>query len=363
MNAFPYALPNLFSGVFILISAVSVVFGLDETHEALRHKPDYGRVIGRKITDIIYRRRRRRHHQYQQLPTDETELQLTPAAPPAAPTNTPASGSTVFPRSVPDAQQQSSHSTTTTTTDTTTTTKPTPCPSPSNSPPPFRQILTKNIVLTLTTHHLLALHVSAFNALIILLLPAPHNANTHHTFPTLRFTGGLGLPQSHVGLAMAILGTVGLPLQILLYPRLAHRLGTLRSYRLFLPCSALAYTALPFLALLPQTQTHTATLLTWALLALVLAAQVLARTFALTATVILVNNAAPPHARASVHGLAQAVSSAARMLGPTLGGWLLGRGLRGGCVGGVWWGMAAVVLLNWTLLWFVFEGDGEGGRG
>lgn len=53
MNTFPYALPNLFSGIFILISAMSVVFGLDETHEALRHKPDYGRKIGRHVANII----------------------------------------------------------------------------------------------------------------------------------------------------------------------------------------------------------------------------------------------------------------------------------------------------------------------
>lgn len=342
MNAFPYALPNLFSGIFILISAMSVVFGLNETHEALRDKPDYGRKIGKFVTNLICRRRNS-NHEYAQLATDETELQPTRRS------TRSNSGSTVFPRSVPnpDVEQQSAS------------------PSPTVSTPtkstksPFRAILTKNVLLTLISHHLLALHVSSFNALVFLLLPAPHNANTDAHFPTLRFTGGLGLSQSRVGLAMAILGIIGLPLQILVYPPTTTRLGTLPSYRLFLPFSILAYTALPFLVLLPMHPTWRV----WILLAAVLASQVLSRTFALTGTVILVNNSSPgPSTLGTIHGVAQSVSSAARMLGPTIGGWLLGLGLKGNFVGGVWWGMAGIAAFNWALLFLIHEGDGRGGK-
>lgn len=340
MNAFPYALPNLFSGIFILISAMSVVFGLNETHEALRNKPDYGRKIGRLITSLICRRRHD-NYEYARLATDETELQPTPTTPSR-------SGSTVFPRSVPDPEQQTPAATTSETSSPT-----------KSSRSPFRQILTKNILLTLTSHHLLALHVSSFNALIFLLLPAPHSPNNTHHFLSLRFTGGLGLSQSRVGLAMAILGAIGLPLQILLYPPTTLRLGTLPSYRLFLPFSILAYTALPFLVLLPTDPAWRI----WILLSAVLASQVLSRTFALTGTVILVNNSSPgPHALGTIHGVAQSVSSAARMLGPTVGGWLLGLGLKGNFVGGVWWGMATVAMVNWALLWCIHEGDGKSGR-
>lgn len=345
MNTFPYALPNLFSGIFILVSAMSVVFGLDETHEALRDKPDYGRKIGRTISRIICRRsREHNNHEYARLATEEMEaeeLQLTPIA-----RTTSRSDSRIYPRSVPDPRQRS----------------PSPQPlaattaTPTSSP--FRRILTKNVLLTLTSHHLLALHVSTFNALIFLLLPTPHSSD-NPSFPTLRFTGGLSLSQTRVGFAMAILGLIGLPLQLLFYPPTTLRLGTLRSYRLFLPFSVLAYTALPFLVLLP---THPAWRV-WVLLATVLASQVLSRTFALTGTVILVNNSSPaPSCLGTIHGVAQSVSSAARMLGPTVGGWLLGVGMRNNLVGGIWWGMAAVAAVNWGLLWFVFEGDGKGGE-
>ncbi|KAK5943441.1 hypothetical protein PMZ80_004448 [Knufia obscura] len=339
MTAYPYALPNLFSGVFILISAMSVVFGLDETHEALRHKPDYGRKIGKLIARLVCRQQRDTEG-YSQVATDETEMQLTPITP-----STP--GQHVFPRSVPDPERET-HVT------------PTTLP-PKSTPPksPFRQILTRNVLLTLTAHHLLALHVSAFNALIFLLLPAPHSQNKTHHFPSLHWTGGLGLTQEKVGLAMAILGIIGLPLQILLYPPLNTKLGTLPGYRTFLPFSIIAYIALPFLVLVPERPAW----LVWVLLSLVLASQVLSRTFALTGTVILVNNSSPsPATLGTVHGVAQSASSAARMLGPTVGGWLLGLGLKGNFVGGVWWGMAGVACANWGLLWVIWEGDGRGGR-
>lgn len=337
MNAFPYALPNLFSGIFILISAMSVVFGLDETHEALRHKPDYGRKIGRRIANIVCWRKHDTY-EYTQLHADETELQPTPITPTTGSSN-------VFPRSTVDPERQMSEAIS--------------APTTNNSRSPFRQILRKNILITLTSHHLLAFHVSTFNALIFLLLPAPHSPNRDHHFPSLFFSGGLGLSQSRVGLAMAILGVIGLPLQILLYPPLTQRLGTLPSYRLFLPFSILAYVSVPFLVLLPESPAW----LVWALLSLVLASQVLSRTFALTGTVILVNNSSPgPSVLGTIHGVAQSASSAARMLGPTLGGMLLGLGFRTNFVGGVWWLMAIIAAINWTLLFFIHEGDGKGGK-
>lgn len=342
MITFPYALPNLFSGIFILISALSVVFGLDETHEALKHKRDIGREMGKSITRF-FSRRKHDTTGYVVVASDDTELQQTPIS------ATSASSDVVFPRSVPNAQTQAK--------DTNTIASPAKEAVPNKSP--FRRILQKNVILTLTAHHLLALHVSSFNALIFLLLPAPRSANTGYHLPSLHFTGGIGLSQEKVGLAMAIIGIIGLPLQLIVYPHVHGWLGTLRGYRTFLPFSLIAYIALPFLVLLPERPPW----LVWILLSIVLASQVLSRTFALTGTVILVNNSSPhPSTLGTVHGVAQSVSSLARMLGPTVGGYLLGLGLKSNLVGGVWWGMAFVALCNWLLLFLIYEGDGRGGR-
>lgn len=319
MRTFPYALPNLVSGIFILISALGIVLGLNETHAALKNKPDHGRRLGKYLARVLLRRPS--SYQYTQL-SDQIPLH-----------------DTAF-----DAENQ-------------------PRPRRSERATPqtptklgFRSIFTKNVILTLLAHHLLALHVSAFNALIFLLLPAPRSSNKDAHLPFF-FTGGLGLSTEKVGLATAIIGIIGFPLQLLVYPHVNTILGTLPSYRIFLPFSLLAYTTLPFLALLPNK-----VYLVWPALTLVLALQVVSRTFALPGSTILVNNSSPhPSVLGTIHGFAQSVSSGARTLGPTVGGWGLGWGLQHNCVGAVWWIMAAVALGNWSLLWTIREGDGVGG--
>ncbi len=88
--------------------------------------------------------------------------------------------------------------------------------------------------------------------------------------------------------------------------------------------------------------------------------QVTGRTFALPATTILVNNASPhPSVLGTMHGIAQSMSSAARTLGPALGGKMYGVGLKGGVVGAVFWGLSAVAVVNCIASHFVKEGDGH----
>lgn len=318
MTNYPYALPNLVSGVFILCSAFGVVLFLDETHEARRNKPDWGRRFGKSIARLF-----RRHDQYHYTPLGDTSTgESLDLEEPAAAQNQHVKPETSASVNIP-----------------------------------FRSIFTRNVNLTLMSHHLLALHVSTFNTLVFLLLPAARSSNRDAHLP-FAFTGGFGLTTEQVGLATAIIGAIGLPLQILLYPSLNTRLGTLTSYKSFLPFSIAAYILLPFLVLLPDKNW-----LIWPSLTVIFALQVLSRTFALPSTVILINNSSPsPRALGTIHGVAQSVSSGARTAGPLLGGWLLGHGLKDNCVGGVWWGMAGVAGLNWLLLWAVYEGDGHGGK-
>lgn len=184
-------------------------------------------------------------------------------------------------------------------------------------------------------------------------LPTPRAPeNTRKGF--FHFSGGLGLSSSRVGLATAIIGCVGLPLQILVYPRVQFKLGTLRAYRTFLPFSPLAYLLMPFLVLLPRYPW-----LVWPAFTCVVSLQVISRTFALPATIILVNNCVTEASLlGTINGLAQSTSSAARTLGPLLGGWGLGLGLQNNIIGAVWWALAAEASLGWLLTWTIYEGKG-----
>lgn len=208
------------------------------------------------------------------------------------------------------------------------------------------------MLLTLLAHFLLAFHTSAFNSMTFTFLPTPRAPEK--TREGLHFGGGLGLPSSRVGLATAIIGVIGLPLQIFVYPQIQSRLGTLTSFRTFLPFSPLAYALMPFLVLIPRYPW-----LVWPSFTLVVGLQVISRTFALPAAIILVNNSVTdPSVLGTIHGVAQSISSGARTLGPMIGGWGLGLGLKYNMVGGIWWALALEALVGWMLLWSIYEGRG-----
>ena len=304
MRYFPYALPNLFFATLLGTAALGVILGLDETHPHLRHRTDPGRKLGRLIMGAIIRSRN--PVDYRQLGSCETPSDL--------PENdlgtTRALGPEVKPR------------------------------------PSFRSILTRNVCFNMLQRFLQSLHVSAFNSMLFNLLPSPRADRRDFHLP-FRFSGGLGLSAQKMGLANTTIGMIGLPLQLLLYPKLIGSIGVKNSYHVFLPLSIIAYCVLPYLVLLPSE-----TALVWTCLTAVLALQVLSRTFINPATVMLVNDSAPsPDALGTVHGLAQSVSSAARILGPTVGGNLLGWGLGHNFVGLPLWVLATVAMANLTVVW------------
>jgi hypothetical protein len=218
---------------------------------------------------------------------------------------------------------------------------------------PWKQIFSRNVVLTLLTHFLLAMHTSAFNSMTFVFLPTPRAPEDSHK-GWFHFNGGMGLSPSQVGIATSVIGIIGLPLQLFVYPRVQFRLGTLRSFRTFLPLSPLAYALMPFLVLIPR-----ASLLVWPSFTFVVALQVISRTFVLPAAIILVNNSVTdPSVLGTVHGIAQSTSSGARTLGPFLGGLGLGFGLSNNIVGAVWWALAVEAMLGWVVSWTVYEGKG-----
>ncbi|KAL4928848.1 uncharacterized protein BDV17DRAFT_281684 [Aspergillus undulatus] len=318
MERWPFALPNLISAVFIFLSWSAVFLGLDETHEVARYRSDWGRKLGRRLTRLFHRRRYHHYRALSEYADDSTSLYESVTSRSALP-------------SPIRARLRRQHL----------------------KRPGFRQIWTLNVLLTLFVQFLLAFHTSAFNSMTFIFLPNPRAPQeTQH--PPFRFGGGLGLPSSRVGMATAIIGFIGLPLQIFLYPRIQGKLGTLTSFRTFLPFSPLSYALMPFLILIPNVP-----YLVWPAFTLVVGLQVISRTFALPAAVILINNCVTDASiLGTVHGVAQSISSAARTLGPLLTGWGLGLGLEFNCVGGVWWALAIEALLGWVLLGTIYEGRG-----
>ncbi|RAH74129.1 uncharacterized protein BO66DRAFT_313639 [Aspergillus aculeatinus CBS 121060] len=318
MRRWPYALPNLLSAMYIFASFWAVFLGLNETHEIARYRDDWGRKLGRIITKFFSRRRSRYYRRLRTHPDNESiyiDGSVTSMSAPPSPIRSRA--------------------------------RPRP------KRPSFWQIWTPNVLLTLLVQFLLAFHTSAFNSMTFTFLPTPR-APEDSRKGFFRFSGGLGLPSSRVGMATAIIGIIGLPLQIFIYPRVQGHLGTLTSFRTFLPFSPLAYALMPFLLVLPRVPW-----LVWPAFTLVVGLQVVSRTFALPAAVILVNNCVTDASvLGTIHGVAQSISSGARTLGPMIGGWGLGLGLEHNFVGGIWWALAIEALIGWFALFMIYEGKG-----
>lgn len=332
MLKWPYALPNLLSATFLFISACSVILFLEETSELSKYKPDPGLRIGRWIRRHIFRQNiEEGYTAISAYESADVELQQTPIS---ARPETPIVDK-------PVARNQL----------------------------PFRRIWTSNLITTLISHGLLAMHVGTFNSLWFIYLSAPRYDPSHPYPPHFKphglvhFTGGLALPPPRIGLALAILGVIGITLQLFLYPRLSHRLGTVGSYRIFLTLFPFTYLLVPFLSIVPswaQPPAGVSGPLIWIAITLVLFIQVLARTFALPCTAILVNNSSPhPSVLGTVHGIAQSVSSLTRTFGPIMFGWVFGKGLDLGIVGLAWWILAGVAVVGSLIGRLLWEGDGH----
>jgi predicted MFS family arabinose efflux permease len=195
------------------------------------------------------------------------------------------------------------------------------------------------------------MHVSAFNSMFFTLIPTPQADHRSFHLP-FRFSGGLGLSSEKMGFANTTIGMIGIPLQLIVYPRLIGSLGVRSSYQVFLPLSIVAYFLLPYLVLLPADNLP----LVWTCLTAVIALQVLSRTFVNPATMLLVNESAPsPDLLGTVHGMASSISSAGRILGPVVGGTLLGWGLGHNLVGLPMWLLGFVAVVNWVVLWWIDE--------
>ncbi|KAL6709845.1 hypothetical protein ACN47E_000630 [Coniothyrium glycines] len=340
MKTWPYALPNIVSAMFLLFSSIMVVLFLEETSDLCKDKPDSGLRLGQWIQRQVYRRNMPLSEGYAPIAGDDWAVTSSLESQPTP--NTPRLDVSVSADTLRKIPRQKL---------------------------PFGRIFTRNLLITLAAHGLLAMHVGGFNSLWFIYLSAPRYNPSSPYPPNYKphgffyFTGGLALPPPRIGLALAILGIIGISLQLFIYPQLSHRLGTAKSYRIFLALFPFTYALAPFLSRVPswtKPPDGVSGPLVWLAITIVLFIQVLARTFALPCTTILINNVSPhPSVLGAVHGIGQSVSSLTRMIGPLMFSWVFGKGLETGVVGLAWWLMAGVAIVGWVIAQGVREGDGH----
>ena len=248
---------------------------------------------------------------------------------------------------------------------------------------PFRRMWTSNVLWTLLSIGIFDFHMGAFSNLWSLFLATPREFETSAPFETIapepappdidpnqpqrrslfQFAAGLAFPPPTIGFAMAIIGFIGVVLQFMLYPWANGRFGLMRCFRGSLFLFPAAYFLAPYIALLPSTTSPpdpASGLTIWSGISFVLFLQVAARTFALPASIILLNNSSPhPSVLATVHGVGQACSATFRTLGPMLAAYWYGIWTERGYVGMAWWIVGTVASIGCVASFWVRNGSGH----
>lgn len=330
---YPYALPSLVNAVSLSIVTLIVFLFLEETSRVRQNKFDAGLHLGNRIKTALLGEKQ--SDDYARVPAWEDHTMEN-----------------FEDKNVPLSK-----------------------PAPSLKQLPFRLLWTRNVLFTLLTGAFYDFHLGAFGNMWALFLstpryltPAARAPETPTDMPMRRdlpllFTGGLGMPASTVGVATSFLGIIGMLLQVTLYPPIQARLGTMRSFQWFLFLFPLAYFVAPYLSILPSWSPAPEPAsggFIWLGIIGILFLQVMARTFTLPASIILLNNCSPhPSVLGTIHGLGQSVSALFRTVGPVVGGWWYGYGLDIGMVAWGWWGVAAMSALACGTALGMHDGSGH----
>ncbi|KAG8158000.1 hypothetical protein KVR01_012272 [Diaporthe batatas] len=172
---------------------------------------------------------------------------------------------------------------------------------------PFRRIFTRNLALTLLCYTILETHTAAYNSLWPSFLSDPVASVEERRKWRLPFffSGGAGMATDKIGWTLAILGGVGLPAQLLLFPRVQQRLGNIRTLRFFMLGFPIVHALVPYIAVVPSSTPPPGGKsgpYVWALIVLVQTILMSCAVFVMPTQVMLVNSASPhPSARARTH--------------------------------------------------------------
>ena len=344
---YPYAAANLLSALLLFMDAALIFLGLRETQQGLKYNRDRGLELAETIK---YWARRVMFRRFGYMSLKQVDENGPGTAEDQDMTESLAM-SQLQPRPPPLRRKSSSEAIST------------------NRPSTRAVFTTPNVLLVLLTVAIFDFQMGGFASLWLVFLSSSRRNPTDPINLPFHFTGGLAFPPSTLGFAMAILGFLGIVLQILLYPRVNARYGLLKSTRWSLLVFPLAYFLAPYLSLLVRSVNLDAVAADansntspgaalWFGITLVLLLQVGARTFAMPGTILLVNNSAPhPSMLGTVHGLGASTSSAFRTIGPIVTGYWYGVGLHQGMVGFGWWALSLVSVVGCVCSFWAKDGS------
>jgi hypothetical protein len=317
LKAYPYAPPNIFAAAVYALAAIGVFLGLEETLEHFKHAE--GSVIQR-LWKKLTTRKDNDDHGYTAISSEEPDSPTSPVK-----LNQYHDENIIPPK--PKAKL------------------------------PFRRIWTWNVLCTMLAHFIIAGHIATFTNLWAIFLSTPvEKAENQH--PPFRFNGGLAMQPREVGFAMSTLGAIGVTLQLVIYPMLNDRFGTIRIWRSALYVFPIAYALAPFPALVGSADFVSGkTVLVWISVGFVLLLFVIGRTGVTPATTLLINDCTPhPSVRGTIHTAGTVIGNLSRSVFPVIAFAIFGKGLEIGVVGLGFWCLACLGVLACVASQWVEQG-------
>ena len=325
-SRYPYAIPNILIAALYLTAALGVFFFMEETLPTYNRDDNIAYRAWNRLRKLVRRTQTENEHYYQRVDSDEQPSPTT---------------------SGPSTNELSDRS----------------MASPTEPPKSVvSRIFTFNVFCTMLAHFIISGHLGTFATLwtIFLSTPVESVSGTHHNTP-FKFDGGLGLEPRYVGIVMSILGAIVVVLQMVVYPKLSDRFGTLKVWNAALYAFPVAYMLAPYPALVAsETFPSGQVAPKWLAMLFILLVFGIGRTGVTPATTLLINDCTPhPSVRATIHSVATVLGNLARSIFPILALWIYGQGLRIGVVGLGFWCLTGLSITSCFASRWIKDGSAE----
>jgi hypothetical protein len=165
--------------------------------------------------------------------------------------------------------------------------------------------------------------------------------NTHDQQLPFHFLGGFGWSAQKNGAFLAIQGFMQMFAQVIVFPWLSKKLGSLRTFWITLSLYPILYLFAPYLALLPDS------LRIPGLMALLICKVTFQSLSYPSLAIILANSSPSKRVLGTLNGTAASAASIARGFGPTVSGAMDSIGTQHTMSGLAWWTIAGVALIGW----------------
>ncbi|RAR00934.1 mfs general substrate transporter [Stemphylium lycopersici] len=332
-DTYPFLLPNLVCTGFVVLGLTVGILFLEETHEDRKYDQDRGREAGQWLLRKLWNRDAKTTFDDKDASLDEMSSMLHDH----------------------DHNAQAYRSTDSSPTLCSTRTSISELPEFSLDKelapaPTIRQAFSKQICMNVLCYGILAFHTISLEQLLPILMSkkVPSGDNQHLPF---HFEGGFGWSTQTTGAFLAAQGFLQMFAQVIVFPWLSKKLGSLRTFWITLSCYPILYLLAPYLAILPESLRIPG-------LTVLLIAKVTFQSLSYPSLAIILANSSPSKkVLGTLNGVAMSSASVARGFGPTVSGAVDSLGTSLHMSGLAWWTIAAVAFLGWLPGFALQEGN------